>query len=132
MNKEEVQRQDLSTPPQQYNESGVSHQILNKLTCGKQILIYLLCNGQSLVGMLDTGSTVSLVNSTSLDLKDMYQNTDKKFTAANGGKVELLGEQEVVINIQGWSFPYTILVAKGLDTNALILGTDFMETHKSV
>jgi len=106
---------------------------VNKLNSGNQNLIYLLCNGRRILSLFDTGSTCSLANRELFDESLLViEDHNGKVTAANGANMKVLGTANVVISVAGWTTGHDILIVDNLDSNSLVLGTDFMKKHHIV
>jgi len=46
-----------------------------------------------------------------------------------GENITVLGTASIVISVAGWTTGHDILIVDNLDSNSLILGTDFMKKH---
>ena len=90
---------------------------------------------KSILALLDSGAKCSVIKADtarSLGLKfKMEKETPKSLFGANGGKLQILGEITVEINIQGLLLPVTLIVLEDL-VHKIILGQDFLRENRGV
>jgi predicted aspartyl protease len=76
--------------------------------------------------LLDTGCEISVIGKNLLGDIDLIP-TQQKLFAANSTEIPVLGETDVIINIQGKSFKTRVTVSEHVES--AILGMDFMSMH---
>jgi len=86
---------------------------------------------RSLQCLVDTGSVSSVISSTLVSRLGLDIQTTKHqspLLTANGQRLDVLGEVDIIFHLKGLKIPHTFTVVKGLRPN-LILGSDFLRDN---
>lgn len=86
--------------------------------------------------LIDTGSAVTLVREdvwreATQPVEDDLTVPVRPIVAANGGELELLGKEELRLQVGELNVQFPVLIAREL-TQECILGADFLKKHKCV
>lgn len=114
----------------QTNQSGPHNRAISRrLQSARTAYLSVTICGKPRWALLDTGCEVTVF--AARHLHDVgTQPTTQKLTAANGSDIEVLGEATVAMVIGNTVIPTRCLVSEYVDE--LILGLDWLETHKCV
>lgn len=94
------------------------------------LLIHAYVNRSSTLAILDTGSSVTLIQSTFLNTIPSYtfRSTKKSLSSANNSTIDIIGEVELNIRINGLSTRVLASVSSNLVSH-LLLGVDWINRY---
>ena len=93
---------------------------------GSTLYARMEVNGKSVDCLIDTGSEVNLMPAEMLDANEI-QPTSRKLQAANGTRIGVLGEVELLVQVANICLPTKFVVSDQIDET--LIGVDWLQTN---